>query len=257
MKYTKEQIDKLIKGIYLELVNVKNLPKKLYIAIADYLKEGVYKGFGGSLIEFGGIDLALLKELRENAYIFSGAKTYQQIREMSAMASKSQTFSQFKKIVTPVYEKYNNDWLQTEYNTAVGQAQNANLWLEFEKDKKLFPYLKYSAVIDSRTSQICKPLDGIIRKVGDPIWSKYSPLNHFNCRCTLEKISIEEEVTITSEKKVKEVTKQLDKDVQKEFKMNSGKGGYIFNKDHPYFKVAKKDVALAKNNFGLPIPNKD
>ena len=257
MKYTKEQIDKLIKGIYLGLVNVKNLPKKLYIAIADYLKEGVYKGFGGSLIEFGGTDLALLKELRENAYIFSGAKVYHQIREMSAMASKAQTFSQFKKLVTPVYEKYNNDWLQTEYNTAVGQAQNANLWLEFEKDKKLFPYLKYSAVIDSRTSQICKPLDGIIRKVDDPIWSKYSPLNHFNCRCTLEKISIEEEVTITSEKQVKEVTKQLDKDVQKEFKMNSGKDGYIFSKDHQYFKVAKKDVARAKNNFGLPIPNKD
>ena len=39
--------------------------------------------------------------------------------------------------------------------------------------------------------------------------------------------------------------------------MNSGKDGYIFSKDHPYFKVAKKDVALAKNNFDLPIPKKD
>ena len=41
------------------------------------------------------------------------------------------------------------------------------------------------------------------------------------------------------------------------FKMNPGKERVVFDKDHPYFDVAKKDVAFAKTNFGLPIPEND
>ena len=41
------------------------------------------------------------------------------------------------------------------------------------------------------------------------------------------------------------------------FKMNTGKDGYIFKEDHPYFSVPKADVEFAQNNFGLPLPAKD
>lgn len=257
MKYTEKQIQELLDGIYAGNITVYNLPEDLYIAIAEYLKKGLYKGFGGTLIDFGGKDLKLLKELRENIYIFSGAKTYQQVRELTDLVAESQTFSEYKKKAIDVYDTYNKVWAEAEYNTAKGQAQNAILWSEFEKDKKNFPYLKYSAVIDKNTSDICRPLNGVIRKVDDPLWSKYSPLNHFNCRCTLEKLDKYDNVVLTQKDKVDEITKELDEKVQNEFKMNSGKDGYIFNEKHPYFSVLKEHRGLARENFGLKIPEKD
>jgi hypothetical protein len=129
----------------------------------------------------------------------------------------------------------------------------AVLWDQIENTKDIFPYLEYKAVIDSKTSEICKPLDGVILKVDDPFWSKYSPLNHFNCRCTIKKLDKYTDKLTTNPDRMAEITKELN--VPKEFQMNSGKDGYIFNpKEHPYFKVAPKDKANAGVNFGLPIP---
>lgn len=257
MNYTDKEVENLLKLIFSGIVKPQNLPEDLYFAISDHLLDGVYKGFGAHLsdLKLDTPDYELLNTLRENVYIFSGAKTYQQVREMSAMVADSPTFSDFKKKVYPIYDEYNKNWLQSEYNTAKGQAQQANQWNDIQKTKNLFPYLEYSAVIDSKTSEICKPLDGIVLPVEHPMWNKYTPLNHFNCRCTLRKIDKFTDVTVTDKTKIDAITKELDETVQPAFKMNAGKDMYIFNPNkHPYFEVAPRDKALAKQNFNLPIP---
>lgn len=257
MTYTDKDIENLLQGIFSGAINVQNLPEDLYMAIAEHLENGLYKGFGANLsdLKLDTPDYELLNTLRENVYIFSGAKTYQQVREMGAMVADSPTFSDFKKKAFGVYDEYNKNWLQSEYNTARGQAQQAKQWNDIQNTKNLFPYLEYSAVIDTRTSEICRPLDGVVLPVDDPLWNKYTPLNHFNCRCTLRKIDKYTDVTVTNKTKVASITKELDETVQPAFKMNAGKDGYIFNpKKHPYFEVAPKDKALAKENFNLPIP---
>ena len=58
-------------------------------------------------------------------------------------------------------------------------------WQEIEKTKGILPYLRYSAIVDPNTSEICLPLDGVVAPVDDPIWDKILPLNHFNCRCVI------------------------------------------------------------------------
>jgi SPP1 gp7 family putative phage head morphogenesis protein len=260
MKYTDKQIKLLIEGIYDGRFNASyELPEDLYFAIADYLKEALYNGYGGALedFEFGGTDYELISSLRENVYMFSGAKTYQQVSEMGGFVAESKTFREFRNLVMPVYERYNQDWLNAEYNTAVGQAQQANQWQRFEDDKDQFPYLRYIAVMDANTSDICRPLNDIVRPVDDSLWAQYSPLNHFNCRCTLEKLSKYDDVKQSSAREVKRVTKELDETVSDTFKMNPGKDGYIFSPKHPYFDVAPKDKGFAKRNFDLPIPEKD
>lgn len=257
MKYTDKQIATLLLAIYEGRFNPStNLPEDLYLAIGAYLEKGLYNGYGGTLADFelGGIDYTLLNELRDNVYIFSGAKTYQQVREMSEMVSGAKTFRDFKKQAMSVYEQYNENWLQAEYNTSVGQAMQAAQWADIEQDKELFPFLRYRAVMDANTSEICRPLDGITLPVDSPLWSKYSPLNHFNCRCVLEKIDKYESVRTTHPATVRKITKTLDDTVQPEFKMNAGKDGYVFSPKHPYFEVEKKDKAFAKRNFDLPIP---
>ena len=45
----------------------------------------------------------------------------------------------------------------------------------------LFDRFKYSAVIDSHTSEICRRLNGIILPINDSLWRQNTPPNHFNC----------------------------------------------------------------------------
>lgn len=55
-----------------------------------------------------------------------------------------------------------------------------------------FPYWEYSAIEDNRTTNICKQLDGVIKKYDDSFWSIYYPPNHFQCRSTVISRSKEE-----------------------------------------------------------------
>ena len=48
-KYSDKEIERLIKAVYNGKISPKKLPKTLYIEIAEYLKQGLYKGFGNSI----------------------------------------------------------------------------------------------------------------------------------------------------------------------------------------------------------------
>lgn len=259
-------IESLIKAIYEGEVDEYDLPENLYYAIANYLKSGVYTGFGDTLatVEADSVDEALLMELRENIYMFSGAKTFQQVKEMTdalTFEDEVRPFSEFKELAQSIYDRYNvnpegNGYLRTEYDTAIGQAQSAARWNEVETNKKLLPYLRYSAIEDPNTSDICAPLDGVTLPVDDPFWSEFMPLNHFNCRCTVEQLP-EDEAEQTPEDEIKSLREDVGGEMDDLFKMNPGKDKVIFSDDHPYFDVAPKDWGFAETNFGLPIPEDD
>lgn len=262
MNFSDSQIAELLDGIFDGSITQYELPEDLYFAIADYLKSGLYKGFGGTLADFkvDSKDYELLSELRENIYMFSGAKTYQQVREMVDLLSDSdgniRSRNEFKTEARTIYDQYNDAWLDTEYNTAIGQAESAIKWNEIEKNKKVLPYLKYSAIEDENTSEICAPLDGTCLPVDAPFWSQYMPLNHFNCRCVVEQLP-EEEANVTDPETVSEREEKSCEKMQDIFKMNPGKDKIIFSDEHPYYDVEKGDEGFAKENFNLPIPTND
>ena len=267
LQISDQYIQQLFRQIYMGKVTQESLPPLLYFKIADYLKQGVYEGFGTTWTALSGEklppgfnmqDKELLSELRSNIYLFSAAKTYQQIRTMSsALISDDGTivpFKQFREKAEQTYDLFNKTWLRTEYDTAIGQAQNARKWLDIEKNADILPLLEYSAVMDKRTSDICRHLDGIIAPVNDPIWKKIAPLNHFNCRCLLLQLS--EGVPTGMDAKMEKVT-EAETQMDDLFKMNPGQSGYVFSKDHPYFDIAPRDRGLAMRNFDLPIPKAD
>ncbi len=245
----------LFKAIYAGAITVDSLPPKLYNEIAEVLSKGMNEGFGTEF-ELGKADEALLKSLTDNVYRFSGAKTYQQVKDMSAAIVENGeivSFKTFKAKADEIFNLYNKTWLKTEYDTAIGQAQNARKWNDFEADKELFPMLEYDAVLDQNTSDICRPLDGIVLPVDDPFWNTHAPLNHFNCRCFLRKIDKYDDKKATSKTKTEKVAKEIGPLMQPVFKSNSGKDGKLFDDKHPYFDAPKSKL---KNNFGLPIPKK-
>jgi hypothetical protein len=78
------EIEALLNGIWDKKFNTDNLPEDLYLRTAEYLEKGLYKGYGKELdaTMYYTPDNELLSELRTNVYIFSGAKTYQQVKDM-------------------------------------------------------------------------------------------------------------------------------------------------------------------------------
>jgi len=257
-EYSDANLKKLIEGIYNGLISEYDLPESLYNAIALSMEKAVYKGFGMTLADAVGKDFELLAELRENTFMFSAAKTFQQVKEIQGLmineAGELRSIKEFGQLGRQTFEQWNTTWGNTEYHTAVGQAQSASKWNEIEKNAKALPMLRYSAVLDKNTSDICKPLDGIVAPVGDKIWNKVSPLNHFNCRCIL----LQEDGTVEATKGNEAKAEEVESNMQDVFKMNPGKDGYIFSPEHPYFQVEKKDRDFARSNFGLPLPkNKD
>ena len=251
MNYTQQQIDALIEGIYDGSITTRDLPVGLYNAISQKLLSAL-----GSVE--GSPSQSLLNQLSENIYMFSGAKVYQQIQDISLLANDEniKSFANFRDEALSIYDQYNKNWLETEYSTAIAQAQSATRWEQIEDQKKELPYLQYSAVIDPNTSDICLPLDGICLPVDDPFWDINTPVNHFNCRCTViqhDKTDANQ-IGITSKEDADKATELISEKRQPLFEGNSGKDRVIYNKEHPYFDVPKADREFAKENFGLPIP---
>jgi SPP1 gp7 family putative phage head morphogenesis protein len=256
LNFNSKQVAALTRAIYEGTVTDTDLPEDLYFAIAEYLKSGLYDGFGGVLADFEGKELDLLTELRENIYMFSGAKTYQQVREMTDALYEGDNirpFADFKKDALKIYDKYNLDWARTEYDTSIASGQQGVLWAKIEEQADILPFLTFSAVIDGNTTDECEHMNGITAPVADPIWDSCYPPNHWNCRSTV--LQTDNEGKVSSKSEISHAKEETLSEMQDVFKMNVGKDGYVFKPDHPYFDVA--DKKFAQDNFGLPIPEED
>lgn len=253
MNFTDSEIEDLLKGIFEGDITKENLPVDLYESIAKFLEGGLYKGFGGSVTEFNGKDLDLLEDLRTNIYMFSAAKTYEEVREIQdKIYDDNDTIRPFKDFfddAKKTYDQYNVNYAQTEYNTAIASGQMAVRWNQIEADKDILPLLKMTVVEDAQTTEICEPLDGITLPINDPFWDEFYPPNHWNCRSTVLQL---DEGEISSKKEVEKASEHADEDMQDVFKMNVGKDGYVFSPEHPYFLNSPPE--LGRENFGLPLP---
>lgn len=74
---------------------------------------------------------------------------------------------------------------ETVFRNAIQNAYNAGHWRQFEQNMERRPYLMYDAINDSRTSPVCRAIDGVIRRADDPFWQGHSPQLHHRCRSAL------------------------------------------------------------------------
>jgi hypothetical protein len=250
--YTDEQIEALINAVYSGVVTRNNLPVNLYEEIKRRLNEAIFEGFGGSYSDFSinTNEGLIMSGFERNIAVFSGAKTFQQINDMSNFlfaGAEKLPFSEFKKYANDIFDTYNENWLRTEYNTAISQASSGASWAEYEANAETFPLIKFLTVGDGRVRDSHKDFDEIVRPIGDPFWNENFPPLDWNCRCITEQLEEgEEPITDISNKTLPELPAL--------FKMNAGKDKVIFDESvHPYFKVEKRYKVALKNNFGLPF----
>jgi len=255
-QYSDSELKDLLNGIYSGAITEYAIPESLYMQIANYLKAGLYEGFGGNLLDFTGKDLELLEDLRTNTFMFSGGKAYHQIKEYRTLlldeSGNLRSQRDFTQLAAKEFEAWNVNWGLTERSTAIGQAQMAVKWNEIERNADILPILEFST--NGKPCEICAPYNNFSAPVRDAVWNWATPLLHFNCECIL--LQHEDTHAISSKEKYTEIQDRKET-VPEVFQMNPGKDKVIYSDSHPYFEVSAKDKEYAKNNFNLPIPSKD
>lgn len=185
-------------------------------------------------------DIEMLHRLTRDVWSFSAAKDYQQMRDLtlalSDEAGKLREFVAFKEAAMKVCTKYNETWLQTEYNQAVAASQNAARWTQFTADKADIPFLEYQTVGDDAVRASHALLDGIVRKVDDSFWSTHYPPNGWGCRCEV----IQAVGAKTPKKDIPNVG------IPEMFRTNLAQTGLIYPKNHPYYTgIPKAEIRKA------------
>lgn len=260
--YDEDKQNLLFEAIYLGVIGLSTLPKNLYYQTANTLKKSLYKGYGGTLLDFdfGTPDYKLLKELRNSIYIFSGAKTATQIEDIKSLMyeyGKHVSLPDFKKKALTRFETYNKTYLDSEYITTQTTASSARNYRDALSNKNLFPTLTSHAIIDEFTAPECERMNKVTAPVDSPIWNHNLAARHFKCRCYEVKNDKYDKVKLTPDAEIKEIIKKNDKDMNDIFKINPVIDKTIFSSKHAYFDIGKLNPELAKKNFNLPIPKKD
>jgi SPP1 gp7 family putative phage head morphogenesis protein len=77
---------------------------------------------------------------------------------------------------------------ETVFRTNAVAAWNGGRFQQYREVADSIDMLQYIAILDRRTSDVCRSYDGITRPVSDSIWQTITPPNHFNCRSTVTAI---------------------------------------------------------------------
>ena len=72
--------------------------------------------------------------------------------------------------------------LETIVRTNATRAMNMGRVVQARRAGRIVTGFEYSAIIDSRTTDVCRFLDGMIFRRDDPDLDRLSPPRHFNCR---------------------------------------------------------------------------
>jgi SPP1 gp7 family putative phage head morphogenesis protein len=251
MPLTKKQINTLLEGVHSGELSLFNLPEEIFTFTFTELIGSVESGFGGGVGDFASGSLRAVRSVdyQQNIFTFSGAKTFNEVKDLSmfvfAEDGTKRPFKEFREFAQQINQKYNIDWLKTEQDTAFGMAQGADKWFDIEEDKELFPMLKYETAADERVRQEHADWDQLVFPVDDPFWNTRMPVNGYNCRCTVTKLT----------EGRKSSKKGVPKNSSTMFDVNPGKVNYIFNPEvHPYYKVEKRFSKELKRNFGFEMP---
>lgn len=234
-----------------------SIDKTVAAQYAKVLMQGIHKGYGETAIgiDYDTPDANMLRSLADNVYQFSAAKNYAQLKALSQALlnsdGKLRSYSEFKQAAYEINDTHVNQWLKTEYNTAVTSAQMASKWVDIQQNKGTLKILEFDAIIDGRTTDLCRHLNGTRKYVDDPFWGIYYPPNHFGERSTVRQqsggaVTLDSQITYP--------------DIPDMFKTNLAANGLAFPPGHAYYIGCPQKVlqSFGKANYSEELrPNKE
>lgn len=183
------------------------------------------------------IPAEMRQSLEQDIFVFSGFKTYHQLKEASELLRDSQgrvkSFNQFYQDVSAIRQKYNRNWLHAEYNFAVSSAQMASHWAEYQQDEEM-TNLQYRTALDDKVRPEHAALEGVTLPMSDPFWDTAFPPNGWNCRCHVIPV-LKEDFPLSNSQRAQDAFDDMTQGKASIFRYNPGKEGVIFPPHHPYY----------------------
>lgn len=186
--------------------------------------------------------------LENNAFVFSGFKTFHALREVGLSLTNSdgsiKPFERFLNDVQKINDRYNHNYLRAEYNQAVAASQMAVRWHEFEQNGNDY-YLQYRTAADSHVREEHAILHNTTLPIDDPFWDSFLPPNGWNCRCSVVQVRKSKYPMSDPELAMKRGQNCTDGAKRQIFRFNPGKSMRLFPDRHPYYKVieaGKKEI---------------
>ena len=179
----------------------------------------------------------LTAALQNNAFIFSGFKTFHSLSEVGLALTDAdgpvKPFDVFRRDVEAIDSKYNTNYLYAEYNHAVHTSQMAVKWHGFVADGDRYN-LQYRTAGDERVRSEHAALDNITLPPSDPFCHDYLPPNGWNCRCDVDQVLRDDYPMSDPELARAAGDACTDEPKARMFRYNAGREMTLFPAKHPY-----------------------
>ena len=206
------------------------------------------------------IPAILQQALKSDIFVFSALKTHAQLFEASQLlkddTGKIKPFNQFLNDIQSTFKNYNELYLESEYQFAVGSSLMNVKWNEFENNTDRYN-LQYRTAGDEKVRASHAELDMITLPQNDPFWNLYFPPNGWRCRCSVSEVlksKYPQDNSADAIAKGEKATTQIGKDGKNRleiFRFNTGKQKVIFPPNHPYRKLQGAEGVVKTFDKGL------
>ena len=195
------------------------------------------------------------ERLTRSNYIFSGIKAFHELNEafpsMVDENGNKKPFEKFLNDVRKIDEKYNANYLHSEYNFVAASATMAAKWEQFAEDGDRY-YLQYRTAHDDKVRPEHAALDGVTLPMSDPFWETYYPPNGWNCRCSVVQVRKQKYTATDHSEAMSRGEEALSGDKLGMFRFNPGKQGKAMPDYNPYTIKRCNDCDVAKGG-GLKL----
>ena len=199
------------------------------------------------------IPAAMARKLENSAFLFSGFKTAQELKEASLLLRNEdgtvKDFSRFLTDIRRIDEDYNVRYLEAEYDFAVSSAQMAASWAEVSRDGDRYD-LRYRTAGDDRVREEHRALDGVTLPASDDFWRYYYPPNGWRCRCDAVQVRKGKYPTSDGKQAIQAGDRMTDTPKKRIFRFNPGIDGQLFPPKHPYYKLSREAAGQVKKAVG-------
>ena len=232
-----KQINQILSDIYQKKTgNVLN--EDLFKFTHKSLDNAINKGTLN--LEVNAENIAFIGKLKTSAGVFSAFKNHHQTQAIVDLLTdkdgKLVPFSKFKKEALLISNKYNKNWLKTEYNTAVRRATTGANFQKFRATADVYPNLKWTSSRAETPREVHKKYYGLILPIEDSFWVENFPGDEWNCKCGLARTKA------AAGKRPTSLTKS-----PKGLDGNPAFTGETFSGSHPMFKgLSKKETSELK-----------
>lgn len=167
--------------------NTQPVNHRLFEITNNALQQAFTVEFSKQDKDWGKGNAEFVNEFRRNGAVFAAFKGHQQTKDLIALLTDEsgnvRSFSQFKKLALQISEKYDVNWLKTEYNTAIRSARAAINYRDYLKAENVYPNLEYMESQASHKRDEHFKYVGTVLPIRHAWWETHLPPSDWNCQC--------------------------------------------------------------------------